>query len=203
MDNTGLTVVIGSIAVLAGLIAIVALIIIGIARTTRNTGGAMKMYFIYTSPVGGIEAVKKGWSWPGFFFTWIWAFVKKLHGLGAGVLILGVLLNSVSPFGLGLVFDIVIIIWLGSFGNGMRVTNLKKRGYQFAHMISAQTAEAALVLFVQEEKSSKQVHPVEATTVDERQHSEPISKLINCPDCNKEVSRKAASCPNCGCPIEP
>lgn len=26
--------------------------------------------------------------------------------------------------------------------------------------------------------------------------------LINCPECGKEVSDKAASCPNCGCPIE-
>lgn len=26
--------------------------------------------------------------------------------------------------------------------------------------------------------------------------------LINCPECGKEISDKAASCPNCGCPIE-
>ena len=26
--------------------------------------------------------------------------------------------------------------------------------------------------------------------------------LINCPECGKEVSNKAKSCPNCGCPIE-
>lgn len=25
--------------------------------------------------------------------------------------------------------------------------------------------------------------------------------LINCPECKKEISNKAASCPNCGCPI--
>ncbi len=25
--------------------------------------------------------------------------------------------------------------------------------------------------------------------------------IINCPECNKEVSDKAVSCPNCGCPI--
>lgn len=162
----------------------------------------MKMYKIYTSPVGGIEAVKKGWSWPGFFFTCIWAFVKKLHGLGAGVLIVGLLLNIASP-PIGLVFDIIIIIWLGSSGNYMRSTNLKKRGYQFAHMIAAQTPEAAIALFIQEQNSSKQAHPVEAATVNQSQPTEPISKLINCPDCNKEVSRKATSCPNCGCPITP
>lgn len=26
--------------------------------------------------------------------------------------------------------------------------------------------------------------------------------MINCPECGKEISDKAASCPNCGCPIE-
>lgn len=25
--------------------------------------------------------------------------------------------------------------------------------------------------------------------------------LINCPECNKEISNKASSCPHCGCPI--
>ena len=27
--------------------------------------------------------------------------------------------------------------------------------------------------------------------------------LINCPECGKEISDKAGSCPNCGCPIQP
>jgi hypothetical protein len=26
---------------------------------------------------------------------------------------------------------------------------------------------------------------------------------MNCPECNKEVSDKASSCPYCGCPIQP
>jgi len=163
--------------VLAIIFAFVGLVVL-LFRIVRRTGGAIKNYEIYTSPVGGIEAVKKGWSWPGFFFTWIWAFVKKLHGLGAGVLIVGVLLNIVSPFGLGLVYDIIIIIWLGSSGNTMRATNLKRRGYQFAHMISAQTAEAAIALFIQEQNSAKQAHPVEAATVNQPQQSDLISKLI-------------------------
>jgi DNA-directed RNA polymerase subunit RPC12/RpoP len=28
-----------------------------------------------------------------------------------------------------------------------------------------------------------------------------MPKLMDCPDCGKQVSRRAASCPNCGCPI--
>lgn len=27
--------------------------------------------------------------------------------------------------------------------------------------------------------------------------------LIECPECKKEISDKASSCPNCGCPITP
>jgi len=176
----------------------------GIARITRGIGGAMKMYDIYTSDLGGTEAVKKGWSWPGFFFTWIWAFVKKLNGLGAGVLIVGVFLNIASSFDLylWLIYDIFIMIWLGSSGNTMRATNLKRRGYQFAHMVSAQTAEAAIGLFIQEQNSAKQAHSDEAATVTQSQQNDLISKLINCPDCDKKISRKAASCPHCGCPID-
>lgn len=36
-------------------------------------------------------------------------------------------------------------------------------------------------------------------TTDEETHEPP--KLINCPDCDKEISRRAIACPNCGCPI--
>ncbi len=47
----------------------------------------MKQYKVYKHPSGSTEAVKQGWSWPGFFFSFIWAMVKKMWGLGVGVLI--------------------------------------------------------------------------------------------------------------------
>ncbi|MCI8301108.1 MAG: hypothetical protein HFI69_12345 [Lachnospiraceae bacterium] len=25
--------------------------------------------------------------------------------------------------------------------------------------------------------------------------------LINCPECNKEISDQVSNCPNCGCPL--
>ncbi|WP_226912943.1 hypothetical protein [Halomonas sp. 3D7M] len=37
----------------------------------------MKEFKIYMHPAGMHEAVKQGWSWPGFFFGPIWALVKK------------------------------------------------------------------------------------------------------------------------------
>ena len=45
----------------------------------------MKQYKVYKHPSGSTEAVKQGWSWPGFFFGFIWAMVKKMWGLGVGV----------------------------------------------------------------------------------------------------------------------
>lgn len=47
----------------------------------------MKQYKIYANPQGTYEAVKQGWSWPAFFFSFIWAMVKKMWGLGVGVLV--------------------------------------------------------------------------------------------------------------------
>ncbi|MEM0111894.1 MAG: DUF2628 domain-containing protein, partial [Candidatus Parvarchaeota archaeon] len=48
----------------------------------------MKTYNIYKHPLGDIKAVKVGWSWPAFFFTWIWAFVKGLYVVGVILLII-------------------------------------------------------------------------------------------------------------------
>ena len=43
----------------------------------------MAMFRIYQHPMRGIEAVKVGFSWPGFFFTWIWMFTKQMWADGA------------------------------------------------------------------------------------------------------------------------
>ena len=62
----------------------------------------MKSYRIFKHPAGHIEAVKQGWSWPGLFFTFIWAFIKRLWAVGGVVLavafVVGAMLDSlVSP----------------------------------------------------------------------------------------------------------
>ena len=46
----------------------------------------MKQYKIFENEVGRREAVKQGWSWPAFLFTFIWPFVKRLYVAGAIVL---------------------------------------------------------------------------------------------------------------------
>lgn len=55
----------------------------------------MKHYKIFKNQIGQIEAVKQGFSWPAFFFTWIWALVKKNWFLAIGILISGILLQGI------------------------------------------------------------------------------------------------------------
>ena len=36
----------------------------------------MKTFQVYKHPIAGIEAIKVGFSFPAFFFGWIWMFIK-------------------------------------------------------------------------------------------------------------------------------
>ena len=58
----------------------------------------MKAFDVYKHPTQGYQAVKQGFAWPVFFFSWIWAFVKKMWGLGfafLGILFLLLLAEAV------------------------------------------------------------------------------------------------------------
>ncbi|MFH1007349.1 MAG: hypothetical protein V1800_07605 [Candidatus Latescibacterota bacterium] len=37
-------------------------------------------FVVFSHPVQGYEAVKEGFSYPGFLFTFVWALYKKLWG---------------------------------------------------------------------------------------------------------------------------
>ena len=56
----------------------------------------MKRYKIYKSPLGMIEAVKTGWSWPGFLFTLIWLLVKKLYVTAGMVFLIAIIIGFVE-----------------------------------------------------------------------------------------------------------
>ena len=55
----------------------------------------MKQYKVFIHPSGTSEAVKQGWSWPALFFGFIWAMIKKMWGLGVGVMIGAILLIAI------------------------------------------------------------------------------------------------------------
>lgn len=111
----------------------------------------MKQYKVFKHPSGNSEAVKQGWSWPAFFFSFIWAMVKKQWTLGAsvliGMLVFGFIVGAAGG-GEALINVIAIIINIvfGINGNSWREKNLISRGYEQADTVTAANPEGAVAL---------------------------------------------------------
>lgn len=92
----------------------------------------MKQYKIFEHPRGEIEAVKQGWSWPGFFFNIIWAFFKQMWMLGIGLLAIffffgligGVFLTDKNIEAITFLGNLIIVIVFGIKGNEWREKSL-------------------------------------------------------------------------------
>lgn len=116
----------------------------------------MKQYKLYKHPSGVTEAVKQGWSWPSFFFSFIWAMVKKMWGLGVGVLIgllvLGIIIAAAGGgSGADALADVVAIIAsiiFGVNGNSWREKNLASRGFEQVDIVTAVNPESAIALYL-------------------------------------------------------
>jgi hypothetical protein len=108
----------------------------------------MKTYGVYKHPIKGIEVVKSGWSWPGFWFTIFWLFVKKIYGrafvLLAVSLFFGVFVTaSELPVIVLHFFGLFVGLYAGSAGNSWRINNLGKRGYKLRGVVQARTSDEA------------------------------------------------------------
>jgi hypothetical protein len=124
----------------------------------------MKNYTILEHPIGKLKVVKIGWSWPGFFFGFIWAVCKRMWALG-GIPIavffgLGVIggaaggeLEKAITF-ITSIASLVAPIVFGLNGNYWQETNLKQRGYEFRMTVKAANPEAATALFINKYKRS-------------------------------------------------
>ena len=117
----------------------------------------MKQYKVYANPQGNYEAVKQGWSWPAFFFSFIWAMIKKMWGLGVGVLIalpvLGFIIGISGVSGAESLINAVVImikIMFGINGNKWREDNLSTRGYEYKETVAAANPEGAIALCMKE-----------------------------------------------------
>jgi hypothetical protein len=118
----------------------------------------MKTFNIYQHPTLGIEAVKQGFSWPGFLFGAIWMLVKKLWMLAALWFALGVALELVDMVaksstdegaallvqGLLLVGYLALMLVPGFKGNAWREAGLRRRGFVLKQTVQAETPDAAL-----------------------------------------------------------
>jgi len=127
----------------------------------------MKTYKIYVNPQGTGEAIKQGWSWPGFFFNIIWALIKKMWLLGGVLLFVSIGLGIVegtievssgkeAASGLNVItsiLNIVVSVVFGVNGNKWREKNLLSRGYEYQDTVDAQNPEAAIASWFKDSKS--------------------------------------------------
>lgn len=120
----------------------------------------MKQYNIYENPEGLKEAVKQGWSWPGFCFTWLWCFSKKLNGYGFMFLVYVIVSNILArTVNVDAVVGFVLVLlglgismWMGSSGNQLREENLKKLGWEKKNTINAATPDGAIAIYYAKEE---------------------------------------------------
>jgi len=114
----------------------------------------MKTFDVYNHPTQGYQAVKQGFAWPAFFFTVIWAFIKKMWGPGLGflglnflLLFLSMIFEEVGSGGgvfLMLLGQLALYVCFGLYGNNWRRSNLKKRGFEVFCTVGAHTPDAAI-----------------------------------------------------------
>ena len=118
----------------------------------------MKTFKVYRHPTKGAEAVKVGFSWPGFFFDIIWMLVKKLwmmallwFGLYCVFGVIKTVTDASEESGAqALVYlllaagDIALRVLPGFKGNQWREANLLKRGYTLVGEARTATPDAAI-----------------------------------------------------------
>lgn len=118
----------------------------------------MKHFKIYSHPQGSTETIKQGWSWPAFFFGWIWALVKKMWHLGAGVIVVFFVLGIIAAIAGGKAEEtltaltglaaIVLSIVFGVNGNKWREKNIASRGFEYKDTVAAANADGAMALYI-------------------------------------------------------
>ncbi|MBN2332281.1 MAG: DUF2628 domain-containing protein [Deltaproteobacteria bacterium] len=114
----------------------------------------MKTFKVYSHQWYGYEAVKQGVSWPGFFFGFIWAMVKKLQRTAAGlfmafavILIIDSIADTIHSTLLSLVAAgcyLALCLAAALKGNEWRSKNLETRGYILIDTIRATSPPEAI-----------------------------------------------------------
>ena len=119
----------------------------------------MTQFSIFQHPTLGYEAVKNGWSWPAFLFTWIWAFVKRLFLIGWLVLLLWMALSSVPAPEVWLIGNLIVSIVMGAKGNELRVKRLRASGYEEVATVEARTPDEAVAAHIASQGTENPLPP--------------------------------------------
>jgi hypothetical protein len=110
----------------------------------------LREFEIFSKPSFPSVAVKRGFSWPGFFFTWIWAFTKGLWVQGIILLAIGLAVGlfqrsvlAADPL-LYLLPGLILMVTVGVRGNAWRSRKLERAGYDFAGLVEAKSGASAV-----------------------------------------------------------
>jgi ABC-type transport system involved in multi-copper enzyme maturation permease subunit len=106
-----------------------------------------RTFEIFRHPLKDLKAAKVGFSWPGFFFTWIWALASRLWIIGALLFLfslvfglLPLLLSFQSPFETRVILTslaLLVKLVVGLKGNSWKGNALQFRGYEYIGSIKA------------------------------------------------------------------
>jgi hypothetical protein len=118
----------------------------------------MTTFDLYRHPTLGYAAVKRGFSWPGFFLGPIWALSKRMWLSGGLLLALLIILlgahsdaNEKGESGAALVVSLLQLAFalaIGILGNKRWARSLARRGYEHLGTADAEEPDAAIAAFV-------------------------------------------------------
>ena len=112
--------------------------------------GSYEEFCVLHHPTRDYEAVKMGFCWPAFFFTFLWTFCKRLWGVTAVLVVViappvvaEVMLGGTTSGGWGLITPLL----LGMYGNRWRRWRLGKKGYEAVTIIEAVSPDRAITAY--------------------------------------------------------
>ena len=122
------------------------------------TAGAVQSFTIHVPSAAGLDvetrittarAVKEGFSWPAFTFSFLWAFYHRMWVIGLLLLALELVAGAVGEaFGFGAVTDLAVSTGLaailGFVANDLLRWALGRRGYLERGVMGASSAEEAV-----------------------------------------------------------
>lgn len=118
----------------------------------------MTTFDIYRHPTLGYAAVKRGFSWPGFFIGPIWALTKRMW-LGGGLLLVAAFFlfaaqSDAAEKGDGggrlllFVIQLAFAITIGVLANKRWARSLARRGFEHLGTADAVEPDGAIASFV-------------------------------------------------------
>lgn len=108
----------------------------------------MKKFDVYAHPDGRLEAVKQGWNWVAFLFAPMWLPYKRLWPQTYAIYFFIITpITRKWPESLEALANLIVFgisIYFGFKGYNAVAGKLKKKGFEYAATVEAETKDAAL-----------------------------------------------------------